>query len=421
LRTLIVGAGIAGVATACELALAGHEVQVVERLASVAAEGSFADAGLASPALVGPSLLLPAWPPGRRAVPASAPTVRGRALRDAAVRVEAWRARRGSAGVARYHALAAAAAASQARRRALAAEWQIGYDASRGVLLPAATAGEAKVLRARMAALAAVHRAEAAPGRWVDAEEAGAIEPALAPQAVRAGAWWLPDDDAGNCRQFSHALKAQAQRLGAAFTFGRSVRVLRPGPTPAVELDNGQVLQADAVVLCTGTAHDDWLRAAGLRLPLRLLHGLSVTAPLPLDAGEAAVTHGPPRTAIADLASGVLITRLGDRVRAVGPLRPGAGPDTPSRSALQALYEALQARLPGAALVSRATHWQGRCATTPDGLPLIGASAIPGVWLHLGLGAHGWALTCGTAAALAAAMSGRPPAVDLAAFDPRRY
>ena len=46
LRIAIVGAGIVGVTTAYELALAGHEVTVFEQRGSVASEGSFANAGL---------------------------------------------------------------------------------------------------------------------------------------------------------------------------------------------------------------------------------------------------------------------------------------------------------------------------------------------------------------------------------------
>ena len=49
----------------------------------------------------------------------------------------------------------------------------------------------------------------------------------------------------------------------------------------------------------------------------------------------------------------------------------------------------------------------------PDGPPVIGASGLPGIWLNLGHGSSGWALSCGSARVLADLMGGRPPGIDL--------
>jgi D-amino-acid dehydrogenase len=38
---------------------------------------------------------------------------------------------------------------------------------------------------------------------------------------------------------------------------------------------------------------------------------------------------------------------------------------------------------------------------TPDGRPLIGMSAVPGLFLNTGHGGLGWTLACGSAARLA--------------------
>src|SRR6185503_3558921 len=54
MRVAVIGAGIVGVTTAYELACDGHEVTVFERQASVAAETSFANAGLVAPGYVTP-------------------------------------------------------------------------------------------------------------------------------------------------------------------------------------------------------------------------------------------------------------------------------------------------------------------------------------------------------------------------------
>ncbi len=54
MRIAVVGAGIIGVTTAYELSVEGHEVTVFERRAGVAAETSFANAGLVAPGYVTP-------------------------------------------------------------------------------------------------------------------------------------------------------------------------------------------------------------------------------------------------------------------------------------------------------------------------------------------------------------------------------
>ena len=54
MQVAIIGAGIVGVTTAYELAVLGHEVTVFERRTSVAAETSFANAGVLAPGYVTP-------------------------------------------------------------------------------------------------------------------------------------------------------------------------------------------------------------------------------------------------------------------------------------------------------------------------------------------------------------------------------
>ena len=54
MRVAVIGAGVIGVTTAYELGADGHEVTVFERRGSVAAETSFANAGLVAPGYVTP-------------------------------------------------------------------------------------------------------------------------------------------------------------------------------------------------------------------------------------------------------------------------------------------------------------------------------------------------------------------------------
>lgn len=45
--------------------------------------------------------------------------------------------------------------------------------------------------------------------------------------------------------------------------------------------------------------------------------------------------------------------------------------------------------------------------------PVIGASGVTGVWLNLGHGSSGWALSCGSARVLADLVANKIPDIDL--------
>ena len=72
---------------------------------------------------------------------------------------------------------------------------------------------------------------------------------------------------------------------------------------------------------------------------------------------------------------------------------------------------------PGAAQISNTgasvQEWKGARPMLPDGPPMLGATGIPGVWINLGHGSSGWALSCGSARAVADLMAGRAPEIDV--------
>jgi len=55
-----------------------------------------------------------------------------------------------------------------------------------------------------------------------------------------------------------------------------------------------------------------------------------------------------------------------------------------------------------------------------DGLPAVGASGVPGVWLDVGHAHHGWALSQASAGLLCAMLAGEPAPPDAAALAPQR-
>lgn len=414
MKTAVIGAGIIGVTTAWELARDGHEVTVFERRIAAAEEGSFANSGLIAPGYSSPWAapgmplrilrhLLSRHSAVRHALPLSGS--------DLAWMWKCWRACAADTHLRNREAMLGLAHYSRARLNALAAEQEFEFDRSQGLLVLLRSEREQLQWRQGLQVL----KAHGIAHRELNAEEARAIEPALNPDTTFAGAVHLPDDEAGNCRQFALLLKNAALARGVQFAFGTTVESLTPGSGMAVQLaGEGQPRHFDAAVLCAGTESARLLRPLGLKVPLASVYGYSVSATVrePLNA---------PRSAVMDERYKVAITRLGNRVRVGGGAELGGRAERQSPAAIRTLYKVLQDWFPGAGVLSSGVQtWKGARAMLPDGPPLLGASGIPGLWLNCGHGSSGWTLGCGAARALADLVGGRTPEADLSGFGVQR-
>jgi D-amino-acid dehydrogenase len=120
-----------------------------------------------------------------------------------------------------------------------------------------------------------------------------------------------------------------------------------------------------------------------------------------------------PRSAVMDEQFKVAVSRLGSRLRVAGSAEIGGSLRTHNAAALETLYKVLNDWFPGVARMSHAQLWKGARPMMPDGPPLLGASGLQNIWLNLGHGSSGWALSCGSARVVADLMAGRKPAVSI--------
>ncbi|MEO7390721.1 MAG: D-amino acid dehydrogenase [Ramlibacter sp.] len=414
MRVAVIGAGIIGVTTAFELSVDGHEVCVFERRSSVAEETSFANAGVVAPGYVTP------W---------AAPGMPGKIARyllsrHAPVRITLPLSRQEMAWMWKWYRACTVAGyqANRARMQRLAFysrtrlhditdHFQFEYDRGNGYTVLLRGEKDRKLVQPGLEVL----REAGVAFKEVKEDEVRALEPAINPDTAFAGAIHLPDDEVGNCRQFAILLKNEAQSAGVTFEFNTVV-----GPLDAADptslalwpLDARQPAQRrfDAVVICGGVDSAQLLRPIGLDIPLAAVYGYSVSAPIrePLNA---------PRSALMDERYKVAITRLGNRVRVAGSAEIGGSLAKKNAAAVQTLYKVLHDWFPGAARIAdtgaAVQEWKGARPMLPDGPPLIGATGIPGVWINLGHGSSGWALSCGSARAVTDLMGGRAPEVDI--------
>lgn len=387
----IVGAGIIGVTTAYELAADGHDVTVLEQHGAAAEEASFAHAGRISTADMMPwtTRVKLGWP------------------LSASDLAWLWTRHRAQRRALTHTSLLPLAAYSRDRLHQITADLQLEYERSDGSLTLLRSDKDQALAQPGLQLL----REAGQTFREISADEARQIEPALHPHTPLAGAVHWPNDEVGNCRLFAVLLKQAAKSLGAQFEFHRRVARIDPAATSTLGIEGEDAPRRfDAVVLCTGIGSGPLLEPLGVKLPLLALHGYSVSAPVrePLNA---------PRSTVLDAHHQVSISRLGQRVRVSGGADLGGPAKAHRGHSVRTLYQVLSDWFPGAAHLSSGVQvWKGARPMMPDGLPLLGASGAPGLWLNMGHGSSGWALACGSARAMADLIGGRSPDVDLAAL-----
>ncbi len=413
MRLAVIGAGIIGVTTAYELAADGHEVVVFERRGSVAEETSFANAGVIAPGYVTP-WAAPGMPGKvlRQLLSRHAPVRLARPMAPGQLRWmwRWWRACRSASFQANRSRMHRLARYSQQRLKTLTHDLRLDYEQASGYTVLLRTPQELKLARPGLRLLAEL----GATFQLIDGNKARALEPGLNPQTPLHAAIHLPNDGVGNCRQFAQLLRAEAQRLQVDFRFEHQVLALQAGTRPVLRyragIDAGVKEQAfDGIIVCAALGAGDLLAPLGCRMPLVAVHGYSVTAPLRVLEG---FPHIGPKSAVMDEAHKVAISRLGQRVRVAGSAELGGRAERSNEAAVQTLYKVLDDWFPGCAQLAQAQHWKGARPMLPDGPPVLGRSPAEGIWLNLGHGSSGWALSCGSARVLADMIAGRAPAID---------
>jgi D-amino-acid dehydrogenase len=298
---------------------------------------------------------------------------------------------------------------SRERLHHLTDDLKLEYERSDGYMLLLRSEQDSKALQPGLQLL----RDAGVAFKMLDEVQARKIENALNPETAFVGAVHLPDDEVGNCRQFALLLKNEAQRKGVKFSFNTTVTQVTSSAGVALSIAGEEAPRRfDAAVMCAGLDSARLLEPLGLKIPMAAVYGYSISANIrePLNA---------PRSAVMDERYKVTISRLGSRVRVAGTAQIGGTPGKKCDSALLTLYKVLHDWFPGAANLSIGVQeWKGARPMLPEGSPLLGASGIAGLWLNLGHGANGWALSCGSAKIMADLIGGRTPDLEVSEFVP---
>lgn len=236
-----------------------------------------------------------------------------------------------------------------------------------------------------------------------------ALEPAIGP-AYTVGVY-LPDqamvaDPYRYCEELARAL---VQR--GADIVRDEVRAIDVAPL-GVRLSQSS-LPADRVLVAAGAWSARLLEPLGHRIPLESQRGYHITLK---DAGveiRRPVVPADRKVFITSQESGL---RVGGTVEFAGL----DAPPNPARAEL--LLDDLTAVFPQARITGPRSDWMGHRPCLPDSLPVIGESpSHRGLWLAFGHGHLGLTGAAVTGDALARAMHGESPGVDLAPFSAARF
>jgi D-amino-acid dehydrogenase len=191
-----------------------------------------------------------------------------------------------------------------------------------------------------------------------------------------------------------------------SFRFGASVEALEAagGGINAVRMHGGERVSADAYIVSLGSYSPLLLRPLRIRIPVYPLKGYSITLPLgPAEAQDA------PSVSLTDEAFKIVISRLGNRLRAAGTAEL-AGYDTGvNQMRCAAILRRVRQLFPQLGAVTTVENWAGLRPATPNNVPLIGRTRLANLFLNTGHGTLGWTLACGSGRAIADIVSGKRP------------
>ncbi|MFT3725095.1 MAG: FAD-dependent oxidoreductase [Hyphomonadaceae bacterium] len=275
-----------------------------------------------------------------------------------------------------------------------------------GALVVARSDGEADWLEE----LTLACQARDLPVKRLSAAELKGHEPALT-GAIKSGLL-LPQDRHVDAQIALQRLGAALSRHGVGLKFGRKIERIVGGQF--FQMPDGE--RFDRVVLATGAGAVP--QFAGPRGAL-LQHGLAAAVPVKGQMLALAVVNGAPKHVIhtrdvyiAPKSRWVLVGATNERGKA----------DTEvETSAIAALREKAAALAVVLADAPEVTAWAGVRPATPDDAPMIGQTAIPGVFAALGHYRNGVLFAPATAGIVADQVIDGKVSPLAAAFDPLRF
>jgi D-amino-acid dehydrogenase len=414
MQVIVLGAGLLGTTSAHFLRQLGHDVTVIDRQASPAAETSFANGGQVSVSHAEP------W--ANPSAPLKVLQWLGREDAPLLFRLRAdpqqWRwglqfLRECTPARTRHNIAQIVRLGTYSREtlQQLRRDLGLQYDQrTQGILHFYTSQKEFDAAEAPAAQM----RELGCDRRVISADEAVRLEPALRHiRPTLAGATYTSEDESGDARQFTLALAERCRQDGVRFRMGHTVTALHEvgGRIEHVEVTDAdgafQRLRADAFVVAMGSLSPLLVRPLGIHLPIYPAKGYSVTMPVK----DASMAH---EVSLTDDEYKLVFSRLGDRLRIAGTAELNGYSRDLNAVRCEAIVRRTEQLFPGAGDTTQAQFWTGLRPATPSNVPIIGKSRLPNLFLNTGHGTLGWTHACGSGKSVARIVSGLAPELEFA-------
>lgn len=392
MKVAIIGAGLTGVTTAYQLAKRGCEVTVFDRQPAAAEETSFANGGQISISQPFPwnspdvPLKVLKWI-GRKDAPLVLKLQRDLHMWNWSLRYLM------NAREPKFYDSAAKilrlALASKSTLDATVKDENIKYHReTRGILKLFSTSAMAEEAETHQKWLSD----NGVDQQILNFEDCVAIEPSLAHTKMKIlGGAFSPIDESGDANLFIKELAKVTEGLGVKYEFNSEIETIQSNGTEIASIKlKDKELSFDKYVICAGSHSHNISRGLKLKLPLYPVKGYSVSIPVEQ-------TNSAPLTSITDMENHVVISRLGNVLRAAGTAEVSGYNTAPNLHRENMVLASVQKLFPEAGGFDQAIRWCGLRPMTVDSVPIIGSTPYRNLFLNTGHGPLGWTLCSGSA------------------------
>ena len=250
-----------------------------------------------------------------------------------------------------------------------------------------------------------LRRTAASASRWLDRAELTELEPTL---GHALGAVMNPDDGAVDNVVLMSALEESVEQI-VGISRQRATVVGISRDAPVVELDSGEMLEGETVVVAAGAWSGSIRGATGVREVAPCRGQLSSYK----GTGLRHVTYGP---------RGYLVPRFSGTIVAGSTMEYVGFDSATTPEGLTRVHSAAEEIAPGLAVSPITLEWAGLRPVTPDMLPVIGRDeTAPHILYAAGHSRNGILMAGLTGETIAALSVGESPLHDLSQFRPGRF
>ena len=228
-----------------------------------------------------------------------------------------------------------------------------------------------------------------------------------------AGGMYFPQDEVGDAYKFCKSLEDLIRNNGGRVLTNTKINKIltNKGRVNCVVTDRA-ILQTNRVVVCAGSWSRDLFKRMRINLPVRPVKGYSLTY-------DTAGLNNTPSYAIVDESIHTAITPFKNRVRIAGSAEFVGFENQIHPKRIKYLNTMLANVYPN--LYSQVDKnegkiWHGFRPMSADGLPFIGKTKIPGLFINCGQGHLGWTLAMGSANLLADEILNKDSEIDRSPF-----